>query len=79
VGYWKRNEDDELWRKGASVFRGKFDWEPIQADDPMMEFPLIRCFIDDSDLVEITISSACIGFTYTIQKRSPGRKAINEQ
>ena len=71
MGYWQK-EKDKHFIKGASLFEGEFDWREMSDDDLRRmrdEHPVVNAFLKDSNLLELSISSACIGFTYTIQKR----------
>jgi len=67
MGYWQK-EPDLLFRKGMDMF-GKFDWENYTYMGKDKEDAVVTAFLDDNNLVEMTITSACVGFSYTFQKR----------
>lgn len=78
MGYWNHKEPDNLFYKGTSIFRGSFHWEELPEDSSIRATEVIKAFINDNELVEITVTSACLGFTYTIQKR-PRDESANDK
>ena len=71
MGYWDKDKPDELWMKGISALNGKVDWKRLEADHKLLSTPVVKAFIEDQDLAEMTVVSPCIGFAYTFQKRAP--------
>jgi len=69
MGFWKCSENDEIYIKGGNVVEGMSDWTLVKSDSDHFNFGVINEFLKDDDLVELTITSPSIGFTYTYQKR----------
>ena len=69
MSYWNSAKPDEMWMKGTGIFSGKTDWKKMPEDHPLLKMSIVKAFVEDDDLVEMTVTSACIGFVYTFQKR----------
>lgn len=70
MGYWQK-EEDEYFIKGGS-FLGEFDWQKMTQEeitDRANTMEVFASFMKDNNLVEMAICSACMGFSYTFQKR----------
>mgnify|MGYP001103943980 CR=1 FL=1 len=64
------NNDYEqaVWIKGQSVFRELPEWERLELT-ALRETPLIKAFLADDDIQEITFASRNLGMVWTYQKR----------
>ena len=60
---------DTLTLKNVSMLSGKFTIEVTPGDDNVpWESDIVKAFIADRDLMEMTIVSTCIGFAKTLTK-----------
>ena len=67
MGYWQ-NEPDKLMYSGRSIFRGEIELTELPENDSIKDIQVVKAFIDDNNLVEMTVTSSCIGFVYTFTK-----------
>ena len=59
-----------IWTKGKSVFVDEQDWTRLELTSPTLDtLAIVRAFIEDDDLQEITVCSANLGMVRTFQKR----------
>lgn len=59
--------ENKIWEKGTGIF-GKYDWREVSPEE-LRKIPLIKSFLDDDDIQEITVCSGNFGFVKTFQKR----------
>ena len=53
---------------GRGILSG--EWKKlVELDDSLLESPVVQAWLADDDLQAISVTSTCIGFTYTYQKR----------
>lgn len=67
MGYHQKGSDI-IKKSGLSALNGKIEDRIVEDCDPVLCIPLLKAFLADDQIAEMTITSPCIGFTYTFTK-----------